>query len=330
MKFGAWPIGVVLPTLNVRSQLPGHLDQMRRWVERVEEIIVVDSYSTDGTLELLRDQLRHPRLQVFQSPPGLYQAWNSAISRNRAEFTYISTIGDAITPKGLEHLVDTASALGADVVISRPRFLDAAGQPVAEKRWPIDHLLDLLNSDRPRRVESALAFLVATLDVPEGILGSSASNLYRTETLRRFPFPTDYGHEADTAWGICHAFEISLTVTPRVFSEFIFNSGAGLITDERKGELVAHLLDLARETIRRELPRSPGSVPEPLMQLLKSLPDEIQSLRKCQRRYDQARRQRLPWLLNPAAWLARAKRNRQRRQVDSIKREFFRYYAWGI
>ncbi len=324
------PVGVVLPTLNVRPQLARHLEQMRAWASQVAEIIVVDSHSTDGTLEFLRAELHHPRLQILQCPPGLYQAWNYAVSQVSAPFTYISTIGDALNPEGLQHLVATATDLRADVVISRPRLLDATGRVLPDKRWPIDHLLAGAPTGEPRCIDPALAFLVATLDVPEGILGSSASNLYRTEALRRFPFPTEYGHEADTAWGIAHAFDVSLAITPRVFSDFVFNSGAGLITEDQKDALIARLLALARQAIGRQLNQSPPAVPEPLLPLLRDLPDEVQRLRDCQRRYDRARRETTPWFLSMRAWQARAQRNRQRVRLEQLKAEVGWHFGWNL
>src|ERR1035441_8361255 len=215
MKGCPLPVGVVLPTLNVRPQLPAHLAQMRTWLDLVEEIVVVDSDSTDGTLELLQAELRHPRLRILQHPRGVYQSWNHAIQQVIAKYTYVSTIGDTITADGLQHLVSTAEELRSQVVISRPKFFNAAGQRVTGRRWPIHKFLEACPLDRPMRLEPLQVFLLATLDIPEGVLGSSASNLYLTESFKHFPFPTEYGHAGDTAWGIRYGWQVSVAVTPR-------------------------------------------------------------------------------------------------------------------
>lgn len=328
MKVFPLPIGVVVPTLNARPWLAAHLSQMRTWADRMEEIIVVDSHSTDGTVELLQTEMRHPRLRLLQCPPGLYESWNYGVEHLTARFTYISTVGDPITGDGLEHLAETAEALGSDVVISRPEFLDAAGQPMADRRWPIDALLDWCRPQQPLRVAPWRVFLAATRDVPEGILGSSASNLYRTATLKRFSFPVEYGHEADTAWGIAHAFDVSWAATPRVFSKFMFHSTAGLLSAEQKAALVGRLLDLARQSLRQSLGlSSPTPVPEALLPWLRELPEAVQQLHESQRRYDQARRRFRPWSLNPAAWQARAQRNRGRARVREISAQIVRCSA---
>jgi len=327
--FGArLPIGVVLPTLNVRVALPEHLAHMRSWLGLVEEVVVVDSFSTDGTFELLQAELHHPRLRVFQRPPGLYQAWNYGIERLTARFAYISTVGDPITAEGLQHLAATAEDLRSDVVISRPELLDAAGRPMTDKRWPIDNLLDWCAPRQPLRVEPWRAFAATMLNVPEGILGSSASNLYRTATIQRFPFQPEYGHEADTAWAIAHALDVSWALTPRVSSKFTFHSGAGLLSVEQLAALKDSLLNLAHQTLRRYPGQaSPAPVPEGLLPWLREFPTAVENLRECQRRYDQARHRLLPWSLNPAAWRARAQRNYWRARLLEIRTQILRWVA---
>src|ERR1035441_1521617 len=109
MKSCPLPVGVVMPTLNVRPQLPAHLFRSRTWSDLVEEIVVVDSQSEDGTGEYLRTQLQHPCIRHFSQSRGLYEAWNYGVGQLQRKYTYISTAGDLITREGLEHLVDRKS-----------------------------------------------------------------------------------------------------------------------------------------------------------------------------------------------------------------------------
>jgi hypothetical protein len=328
MKLSPLPIGVVLPTLNVRPSLPSHLAQLQTWTELVEEFIVVDSHSTDGTLELLKKELCHPRLRILQCPPGLYQAWNYGIRHVSAQFTYISTVGDTITGAGLQHLAATAEELRADLVISRPRFLDAKGRSVTGPHWPIHNLLEWSGINHPTPVEPWRVFLLAVMDIPEGILGSSASNLYRTDLLKRFPFPTEYGHAGDTAWGILHAFDSALAVTPEIFSRFMLHPSAARSGSSGKKALADRLFDLARQTARAILERSPvGPLTELLPPLLTELPAELEELRESKDRYDLVRHKAWPWVFNPVAWQARRQRNRQRVQVRKTKGKIRRHFG---
>jgi hypothetical protein len=322
------PVSVLVPTYNSAATVLAHAESMRSWTDLVEEIVVVDSSSKDGTPGLLKTHLWHPNLRFLTHPQGLYQSWNTGIQQLHGRYTYISTQGDTITSGGLQHLAACAEELGADVVISRPELIAADGTPVTSQRWPIHKYLEWSGVTKPTCVEPWHMFLLTTLDVPESPLGSSASNLYRTETLQRYPFPTDYGHAGDAAWGILYAFHTSVAVTPEAFSRFMIHPkphGSG--TDDKR-LLVERLFELARQTVGRLSARSPA-VPDEALSLLRELPSELQRLRQLQYRYDDVRHEALPWVLNPAAWQARLHRNRQRQAVRRLKARICRHSSLG-
>src|SRR5580704_1102433 len=106
-----FPISVLVPTRNCAQLLPRHLESMAGWLDLVEEVVVVDSFSEDGTLEMIKSRLRHPRLRILSHPPGLYQSWNHGIRHLTAKYCYISTVGDTISREGLEHLTEGAEKL---------------------------------------------------------------------------------------------------------------------------------------------------------------------------------------------------------------------------
>src|SRR4051794_30761037 len=120
------PLGVVIPTKNSLPYLPAHLAGMREWLGLVEEVVVVDSFSTDGTVDFLKSNLSHPRVTYASHPPGLYASWNHGIAQIRSPYVFIATTGDLITPAGLQQLCQTAEMLACDVVISKPTFRNPA------------------------------------------------------------------------------------------------------------------------------------------------------------------------------------------------------------
>jgi hypothetical protein len=218
---GSLPIGVVVPTYNSMTLLAAHLDSMPPWLDQVEEVVVVDSHSNDGTFEMLQGRLRHPNIRFFSRPRGLYQSWNYGIQQVRSTYTYISTVGDTITPAGLMHLVSTAEKLSCDVVISPPQFVDEAGQALCWNNWPVHDIIALLRLKEDVCIEGILPFFLALSYFPAGaLLGSSASNLYRTAVLQGNPFPTEFGMGGDTAWGLFNSLKIRLGITPVSFSHF--------------------------------------------------------------------------------------------------------------
>ncbi len=324
------PISVLLPTLNCAETLPGHLDSMGAWLGEVQEIVVVDSFSDDKTLEVAKKGLRHPNVHFLQHPRGLYQSWNFGIQQLRGKYAYISTVGDTITADGLRHLAATAEGLKSDVVISRPEFLEHDGKRVAGPHWPIHNLLEWRPITKPVSVEPWHVFLLATLDIPEGIMGSSASNLYRTETFQRYPFPTDFGHAGDTAWGIRNAFHISLAVTPEIFSRFTLHPSTARAEGAQKKTVASRMFELARESVS-ELQAQPaaGAAPEHALPLLHELPAELQKLRELQDQYDTLRHEATPWIVRADAWKARGARNRQREVVRETKARICKAFGFG-
>jgi hypothetical protein len=315
------PIGALLPTLNARETIAAHLAGAQAWLPLVREVVVVDSYSEDGTLDYLKQHLRHPNVRFLSHPRGLYQSWNFGLQQLTAPYAYIATVGDHITPDGLQHLVAVARELEAEVVLSRPELFDLEGRRILQpSNWPIHRLLQDCPLDKPRRLEPWQLYLLACLDIPRGILGSSASNLYRTEAvLRSGGFPTGYGHAGDTAWAIANAFQTVVAVTPRVFSRFVVHPNAATGMDPaRFRELLANLFDLAERS--GSLARAQIAADDPAAQWLgfiTSFPRQARRLRECQEAYNNVRRslRPWPWIFSRAAWRARAGRNRERRRL---------------
>jgi len=305
-------VGVVLPAYNCRQYLPPHLKAMREWTELVEEIVVVDSFSDDGTLDLLKEQLPLPHARFTSHPRGLYQSWNFGISQITAKYTYISTVGDVITREGLQHLAGVADQFQADVVLSPPRFVGPDGQTLSDWRWPIHRLIDGQAIRNPAHISSLHAFLMTVLVLPEGILGSSASNLYRTDLLKHRPFPTEYGHSGDTVWSLRHGLQTKFAVTPSVVSQFMMHAKAEVLDHEQTSRLTSSFVDLAIETCRAQK----ASELQALLELLRA---ETAGLRACQLRYDGWRKHSWPWILNPIAWRLRARRNQQRDRLQRLR-----------
>lgn len=317
-------IGVVIPTLNCVAEMPGHLSSIASWAPRVAEIVVVDSQSDDGTAAYIQEHLEHPRLRIYQRPRGLYAAWNHGIAELESEFTYVSTIGDSITAEGLEHLVTVAREFEADLVVSPPEFRLANEDVATDKWWPIHDMLPWLEIEEPRLLDPRPAFWLA-LYYGGSITGSSASDIYRTETLKARPFPTDAGREGDTAWGIANAFHVRIAVTPRVVSTFLFHDkpGAGSAFDVgfphgRIKRLKGVLAD--GPTVAR-LSEGDGSDLDAVKELLALMNEyvEIETHKMDAKRVREGTRaEKRLWFLRPHAMRAKTKRNYHRRRLKEI------------
>jgi hypothetical protein len=213
-------LSVILPVLNCRNLIESHLPSMAEWLDLADEIIIVDSHSSDGTLDYILAHLHHPALRVIQRGRGLYDSWNDGIAATKGRWVYISTSGDSIERSHLLHLLALGEAAQADVVISAPRFKGKDGQPCKDLDWPPNVLMKEFGNATPFIIHPEAAQYLAFRFCPQALLGSSASNLYRGDHLRSRPFPNEYGSVGDTGWIMRYAAETRLCMTPAVGSTF--------------------------------------------------------------------------------------------------------------
>jgi hypothetical protein len=314
-------LGVVIPTKNSRSYLPAHLAGLANWLDIAAEVVVVDSFSTDGTMEYLKENLRRPRVTYASHPPGLYDSWNHGIAQIRSTFVYLATTGDLITAEGMKCLLGTADNLGCDVVISKPTFRDLNDQPLPDNFWPIDDIISTLNITAPRKLTKLEAVIFAVMQMKGALLGSSASNLYRTEVMKRLPFPTNFGTTGDGAWGLQHAAEVAWGVVPERFSSFLVHPAGGSEAEKRTYQQAPRadaVLNAAMDSWRRSSVISDLELAclrwTDLMAWLKSYLDAKNA-------FDRNRRGPLPWILNPGAWRNRLKREHAAGQLQRLRQK---------
>jgi glycosyltransferase involved in cell wall biosynthesis len=287
---------------------------MGTWLDLVDQVEVVDSYSNDGTWEMLQERLsNHPSASFHQRPRGLYQSWNYGIAQLKTQFTYISTVGDSITRAGLAHLRDVAAEFNADVVISKPIFIEEEGAVCSHQtKWPIDSVTDELAISKPCVVDNWSLLLFLMENPVDAILGSSASNLYRTGTLQSRPFPTDYGTVGDGAWGLANLFRYSLGITPEKFSEFRRHEKAYSLESYAVADLNLRLFDLLMKSFE-DISRNDADIRKRAAEMkCPELLDLVAQRMRWQCQLEQQRRRWVPWILNPKAWHVRRMRNQLR------------------
>ena len=232
-------ISVVMPTRNCRHLLEPTLDTVREWVGDVNEVIVVDSFSTDGTVELLKESLNFPNVRFTTHPPGLYASWNYGISQAGSDWLYMATAGDVMGREDLEYLLGVAKSTGADIIVSPPEFYDEQHQKVDNHRWPIHELLEhcpdkeVVELSGVELVAFALTYCMPPLRY-DSWLCSSASNLYRTSVLQANPFPENAGHGGDTLLGVQVATLLKAAFCRRSCGRFVLHTRPKAVAAEEQ------------------------------------------------------------------------------------------------
>ncbi len=307
-------LSVLLPTLNAIKLLPGHLRSMQPWLDLAGEIIVVDSDSDDGTGEFLRKALAGKPVRFLRHPRGLYQSWNHGISQAGGRWLYISTVGDPVERSFLEHLLAVAESAETDVVLGSPAFIDEQDQPLAPLPWSVTDIAAHLSPDGPCLLSSEACLFYALKHLrTSALLGSSASNLYRTRHLQAHPFPTDYGMAGDAAWGFKHALDTHFAFTPQAGSFFRLHQKS-YPPDPLKADALTHKLDaLCLETCRLHESPTLSAFRLPEFGRLQNQHHDLLATLKQERSASS-----LPWYLRSSVWTLRSQKKQYQRELSAL------------
>jgi len=311
------PLGVLIPTRNSMHLLEDHLTALRPWLHRVQEVVVIDSQSSDGTPEYLHKNLDGPSVRCLSHPPGLYESWNYGLRHIRAPWTYIATVGDNMPEATITTLLAVGQENHSDLVISPPTLVSANGKQL-NKQWPLHKYIEWKGTSSPGQINGLELFLWNVLSVPGSLLGSSASNIYRTEYMQAHPFPAGYRHACDTAWAIRNSFEARWAIAPGLHSEFLVHPAAPRTPEPVRRLNHERLHELARDVFGAVLD---DCCPEKrrYAELLKRYWDESLKALQAGRTYTGMRDQGFPWFLRPATWRERSRRNQYIANAGQIR-----------
>lgn len=305
-------LGVLIPTLNCREALEKQVEVMSGWLDLIDELVVIDSHSTDGTAEYLAQAFKgHPCLRVVRHPRGLWQSWNAGLALLTTEYVLVSTVGDTMERSGIEHLLEVAGQTSADIVLSPPEFASHDGAPPPQENWPIHILLSDRRLGAPEVLspEDAATWTFRFGGLSQGLLGSSASNLYRTRLLQEFPFPVDTGPAGDVAWGLRHIHRAKVAITPQKCALFVHHPKAAVSHNRIRGLLLPHACAAI------------GITQEQAMQVLGGCQSLVDQEQACvQALQDLRARVKKGWLLRPQAWRLRRQRKQLRASLEAFRR----------
>jgi N-acetylglucosaminyl-diphospho-decaprenol L-rhamnosyltransferase len=115
-------VSLIVASHNTR----GHLEQCLSELGNEDEVIVVDTGSTDGSQELVRDRFPHARLVVLADNPGYGGALNAGIARASGRHLLVMNADAWPLPHAVERLVEFAEGEPSAGVVG-PRLLNPNG-----------------------------------------------------------------------------------------------------------------------------------------------------------------------------------------------------------
>ncbi|MEA5465667.1 glycosyltransferase family 2 protein [Leptothoe sp. PORK10 BA2] len=198
-------VSILLPSLNTFPFLAERLDTILSQTLNDWELVVVDSYSDDGSWELIQTYAnKDSRIYATQAPrEGVYAGINRCLSQAHGEYVYIATSDDTMTSDCLEKMVAALeSQPNCDIAHCCLNIIDETGQQT-RKQWntwdKIKFFGEYINQQHIR------------LAPYDGILYCALGTMYSSLTQllirRNFfekvgDFRTDFGSHGDFEWGI--------------------------------------------------------------------------------------------------------------------------------
>lgn len=198
-------VSVLLPNLNTRRFLVERLDSIINQTLTDWELIIIDSYSDDGSWEVIQEYAAHDRrFRISQAPrDGIYPNLNRCIMQARGEYVYIAMSDDTMSPECLATMTVAMDVHPeCDLCHTCLQVIDAEGRIIPDfwEQLPV------------------VQFFGALMQYPhirwapyDGVVHCGVYTVYTSLTqllIRRTVFDrigyfrTEWGSEGDFEWGV--------------------------------------------------------------------------------------------------------------------------------
>lgn len=196
-------VSIILPTLNSRKFLSERIDSILSQTLSNWELIVVDSNSSDGTVEYIKEKLNgRQNVKIFIRPKGLYEAWNFGIQAAIGEYIYIATSDDTMTNNALRKMSDALNNhLDCGICDTQLAITDYEGKTFEEdtQKLPLYRLIGEMSCEKHIRYAPFDAIVYSS-----GVtaITSMAQAMFRRDLFLKVGyFLPEYGPRADFEWG---------------------------------------------------------------------------------------------------------------------------------
>jgi glycosyltransferase involved in cell wall biosynthesis len=217
------PVTAILHTLNEIE----NIDDVLRSVDWADEIYLVDSLSTDGTVERVREHFPHVRLEQREYL-GAASTKNYAIDRATHDWIFVIDADERVTPKLRDELLRTLNGPLDKWAYSVGRLNFMLGKPVRYSGLQRDRVTRLFHRGHARypnkRVHADLV-----VDGPTGALAQKMDHYYIRSFDHMIAKMTRYAN-----WGAAQMYIDGKTTSlpgilghpaGKFFRDFIINAG---------------------------------------------------------------------------------------------------------
>ncbi|WP_411031449.1 glycosyltransferase family 2 protein [Spongiimicrobium sp. 3-5] len=230
----------------------GYIEKCIQSIEFADEIIVVDSYSTDGTYEYLLD---HPKVQVIQHPFENFTLQKSFALQQATNDWVLFTDADEVVPESLKNeILETTADSNSSAAYWFYRKFMFAGVPLRFSGWQTDKNYRLFRKSKAHFTDKKIVHETLIVDGECGILKEKLIHYcyknyedYKGKMLRygRLKAKEDFYREKRFNY-----FYFILKPAWKFFNHYILRFG---ILDGKKGVTICYLNALGDFERYREL-----------------------------------------------------------------------------
>ena len=184
------------------------------------EMIVCDSFSEDGSWDILQKFKNDPRIQLHQVPrEGLYAGWNECLRRAQGQYIYIATSDDTAESRLLEKLLEPLERnQNIDLAFCDYFEIDQHSQRIPDRVTTYQRFLGEWRNI-PALRNGKTDFLVHANFGPAWMTMTAV--LFRRSLLEKTGmFRTDRGSFADFEWALRSALATDSAYVPGQWASF--------------------------------------------------------------------------------------------------------------
>lgn len=229
-------ISAVIITYNEMNYIEKCIDS----IEFVDEIVVVDSYSTDGTYEYLK---KHPRISVLQNPFENFTLQKSFALKQASNDWVLFLDADEVVPEKLKsEILDTVNSNTDNVAYWFYRSFMFQNEPLRFSGWQTDKNYRLFRKSKAKFSDKKIVHETLEVNGKCGILEERLIHYcyknyedYKGKMLKygRLKAKEDFYRERRFNY-----FSLLLKPTWKFFNHYILRLG---VLDGKKGVIICHL-----------------------------------------------------------------------------------------
>lgn len=133
-------VSVIMPNYNHAPYLKERMDSILSQDYPDFEVILIDDASTDGSVAILEEYAKDPRVKTFvrneTNSGNTFVQWERGLREATGEYVWIAESDDVAEPTLLSRLVEAIEEKHATLAFCHSQWIDGEGKPIARSLDP--------------------------------------------------------------------------------------------------------------------------------------------------------------------------------------------------